>query len=760
MTGVRRLTTTAVALALPWLLGACTHDPQKAKAKYLASGEKFMKKGQYSDASIEFRNALRLDPRFVDAYYQLAQADLAQREWQGAYSSLSKAIELDLGRLDARLDLGRLYFAARQFDKANDEAISILREQPDNVGAHQLLGAALIGQQKPDEALESFIRVTQLLPNDSLAFINLALVQVSLRRFPDAEESFKKAVAVDPQSSQAIMDLANFYYLQNKLPLAQDALQAGLKNNPEAIEIYVDWANILSDAGKLKEAYAVLDSLRNRLPKSPAAAIAIGDYYAGRSNFDKSIAEYQRGLAVGNSNLEIEKRMEELYLNFNRVAEAAKLEEPLMKQAPKDPLVATLQGRLLLAQGKNQEAIIALGSAIKAAPDSAQPHYFLGLAYLQTQSLGQANSEFQDAVRLSPGFPLALRRLAEINIAQNHPADALVYAQELVHDSPSDAQDRILLGEIFLRQGQLSAAEEQLLTAGRLAPSEPLTHLNLARVYAAAKKWPQADHEFKITCELGPANFALLSAYSDFLTAHQQGPKALELVRQFTAANPNNAEAHIKLGTLQLESKDTNAALSEFQLALQLDPQDIQGYVQLASLYESKKQTDEAIAQYQKALSVRPNFAPLITMIGNLYLDKGDLATARNYFAKAMEADSHFAVANANMAWVDAQEGRDLDVALGLAQSAKSQMPDVPSISDTLGWVMYKKHNYSGAIPLLQECVKKDPESAQYRYHLGLALVAAGQKNPGKTQLRAALEMNKLRPEDKEQAQTALATAN
>ena len=26
-------------------------------------------------AAIEFRNALKVDPRFVDAYYQLAQAD-------------------------------------------------------------------------------------------------------------------------------------------------------------------------------------------------------------------------------------------------------------------------------------------------------------------------------------------------------------------------------------------------------------------------------------------------------------------------------------------------------------------------------------------------------------------------------------------------------------------------------------------------------------------------------------------------------------
>jgi hypothetical protein len=42
------------------------------------------------------------------------------------------------------------------------------------------------------------------------------------------------------------------------------------------------------------------------------------------------------------------------------------------------------------------------------------------------------------------------------------------------------------------------------------------------------------------------------------------------------------------------------------------------------------------------------------------------------------------------MAWVKAQEEKELDVALGMAQKAKSQMSD-PSISDTLAWVIYKK---------------------------------------------------------------------
>src|SRR5579864_7397384 len=175
MTGAKKQIARAmVAFLAAAALSSCMRDPQKAKAKYFAAGQGYMKKGQYGDAAIEFRNALRLDPRFVEAYYLLARADLAQRDWRAAYSSLEKAIELDPSRLDARLDRGRLYLAARQFEKAEDEAHFILKRDSTNVGASQLLGVALMGEQKPEESLAAFSKVTELLPNDSRAHTNMA----------------------------------------------------------------------------------------------------------------------------------------------------------------------------------------------------------------------------------------------------------------------------------------------------------------------------------------------------------------------------------------------------------------------------------------------------------------------------------------------------------------------------------------------------------------------------------------------------------
>ncbi len=70
--------------------------------------------------------------------------------------------------------------------------------------------------------------------------------------------------------------------------------------------------------------------------------------------------------------------------------------------------------------------------------------------------------------------------------------------------------------------------------------------------------------------------------------------------------------------------------------------------------------------------------------------------------------------------------------------------------------MQYQKGNYTISIGLLEDAVKKVPQNAQYRYHLGMALSAAGDHDRAKAELRKALELN-LRGNDAQQAQQALA---
>jgi tetratricopeptide (TPR) repeat protein len=99
-------------------------------------------------------------------------------------------------------------------------------------------------------------------------------------------------------------------------------------------------------------------------------------------------------------------------------------------------------------------------------------------------------------------------------------------------------------------------------------------------------------------------------------------------------------------------------------------------------------------------------------------------------------------VAANNLAWIYAEDGGNLDVALGLAQTAKSRLPDSPEATDTLGWVYYKKGLASLAVPVFRENVDKAPKNPVYQYHLGLAHAKSGNKEEARKALEQALALD------------------
>jgi Flp pilus assembly protein TadD len=235
-----------------------------------------------------------------------------------------------------------------------------------------------------------------------------------------------------------------------------------------------------------------------------------------------------------------------------------------------------------------------------------------------------------------------------------------------------------------------------------------------------------------------------------------QPAKALALANQYVTANPNRASAHFINASALATAKKYEQATSEFQKVLQIDPKSVMAYYHLAQLHQLMGQTDAALDSYQKALALQPTSPMVNNAIGNLYLGKDDLKSAGKYFQAALAQDSHNPVAANNLAWVYAEQGENLDMALSLATQAKQLAPDLTAVSDTLAWIQYKKGNYRVSVSLAEDAVKKEPQKADYRYHLGMALKGAGERDRAKIELQKALQLN-LKGTDAQDAQKTLA---
>ena len=143
-------------------------------------------------------------------------------------------------------------------------------------------------------------------------------------------------------------------------------------------------------------------------------------------------------------------------------------------------------------------------------------------------------------------------------------------------------------------------------------------------------------------------------------------------------------------------------------------------------------------------------------MVAQIEEQKGDPQTAITYYWKALRLDPGQPFASNNLAYLMVQNGQSLDMALRLAQDARSGLPNSPSTADTLAWVYYARGRYLSARDLLEEAVKADPANADAQYHLGMTYRKLGDK------VNAALHLKRatiLAPNDQagKDAATALA---
>lgn len=749
--GNRLLATLTLLLILP----ACRKDAETAKKQYVQSGQAYAKKSDFKSAIVEYHNALQYDRKNVDVLQNLAEAYLANRQPREAYAALMQAAAVDPNRSDVRLNLGRLYLSANDYKKAEEQAAAIVQKDPDNVAAQQILGASLSAQNQHDKAIQVFERVAELSPKDASSFINLGVSQSAAGKAADAERNLRKAAELDPKHPQVYLALADFHRRAGRLALAEQELQKGISANPDAPNLYLAQANILAAQSKSEQLETLLTTLRTRVRK-PEVAAAIGDFYASRNQRERAIVEYRRGAELAPSDIELKTRLVELHLASGQIAEAGKWNDEVLRARPKDVRAGVARGRILLSAGKRDEAIVELRKQVSQARDSAPAHHYLALAYIATMQTAQAKTEFQEAIRLDGAFLPPRLSLAELHVNLGELAPAREVAESAARSFPGNPAVRSVLASVLLRQRNFAGAREQLALAASANPNDPAVHMMLGVSHGAERKFEDAQREFETALRLNPRYTPALAELASMWTAAGQSAKAMARLQEHTNIYGDDADAHLLLGSIARQARDHAKAEAALARAAELAPNSSQVHIQLGGVYQDQGRLDPAIQQYEQALKLEPRSSGILALLGTARLRKGDVEAARKNFQQGLSIDPNSSVIANNLAVANALERGNLDEAMALAQKAREISPDLVNAADTLGWIQYQKGLYPSAVRHLEEAVKKVPESGTYQYHLGMALVAAGQKDRGRGHLETAVRL-KLDGPDAAQARTTLA---
>ena len=81
---------------------------------------------------------------------------------------------------------------------------------------------------------------------------------------------------------------------------------------------------------------------------------------------------------------------------------------------PRDPQMRLIRSRVLIAQGKTDEARSQLLTITQEFPEIAEPYNNLAVLYAQTGELDMARTALESAVRINPSYAVALQNLGDV----------------------------------------------------------------------------------------------------------------------------------------------------------------------------------------------------------------------------------------------------------------------------------------------------------------------------------------------------------
>ena len=175
-------------------------------------GNTYDRVGKFEEAIDELKEAIRLNPRYIEAHNNLAVAMSKKGNTYEAIELLHKAKELYPKYAEAHSNLGNIYAGEGRFDDAIRELEEAIRLNPDFAGGYNNLGNIYAELERTDEAIEKFREAVKIEPDYALAHNNLGNLFAESGKYDEAAVEFEEAIRSAPGLVEAYQGLGCVYY--------------------------------------------------------------------------------------------------------------------------------------------------------------------------------------------------------------------------------------------------------------------------------------------------------------------------------------------------------------------------------------------------------------------------------------------------------------------------------------------------------------------------------------------------------------------
>jgi tetratricopeptide (TPR) repeat protein len=734
------------------LAASCTRDPKVEAQRQLENANKFFAKGKYREASIMYRRALQKDLRFGEAYYRLALTEIKLGNYGEALKWLRRAVELQPTNTDAITKLADLYLQGamtvatqRSFliGEVKDLSDKLLKLNPDSYDGHRLKGQVLLLSRDAPGAIAEFEKANKASPNQAALVLVYFTALVYNNQFPEAEKLAQEFIDKNKTDSRMYDLLYVQYARQNNVPAAEALLKLKVANNPTQSKYLIQLAGHYFFVNKRPEMEAVIKELSDE-KKFPEGHLMAGDFYYFRlRDLENARAQFEAGIkAFPKDKATYQKRLVELYATSGKNQQANDMLKEVLKDNPKDNDAIAMRAALMLTTGNRDQINLAandLQALVTKSPTNHLYHFNLARALIAKGDIDGAKLQLEEAIKIRSDFTAARVMLGRLYGAKGDPARSLKEAEGVIAIDRNNLQAHLMRSNALLTLGDKDKARQELAAITKAYPQNLEARYQTGFLAFQDKDYKKSEQIYGDLFRANPKDARGLAGETESLAAQNRLGDAIKETQLAIEKEPQRQDLKQVLAKFYVRSERYNDAIAIYQNLLTQDPRSQSLLWQLGETQRRKGDLNAAIDTFRRCSQSAPSDTSCLTQLGMIYEGTGKTDQSKPIWEQILKIQPDHALALNNLAFSKAQDGVDLDQALTMSQKARQQMPNNPSVSDTLGWIYVKKNLSDDAVRIFKDLTTQVPDSPTFHYHYGVALLQKGDKPSAKKELMIAL---------------------
>lgn len=583
-----------------------------------------------------------------------------------------------------------------------------------------LRARAAIADGRYRDALEQYRHVIAILPDDAVVRYEYAQLLRDLNVADEARKQAAEAVRLDPNLPEArrllgTLEMAAADQDSSALDRAIEQLAAARRLSPNDTSSAVSLARALMARGRALEASRLLDELPEVRTQAGLTRLA-ADARTKAGRLKEAEALYQMLREADPNDREVVAALIDIYEEQDKIDKALELLADLEKRDPENPGIPERITLDLARAGRFDEAEKRARELAASRPENRDIRRMMASVLFERGDVAGGENILRGLVATDADDERSRRSLAGEMMRERRFSEAKPLLEESVRRGADDPKRRearqgamVELGYLAFLQKDYAAAKQQL---SPLALSGSSVNERAMRILLGVAR-DSEDFAFGL-------DRAAAAAAAE--PRNPEWPASVAEFRWRTGDHARAAQELEKLGASEdvdeeLAAADSWSRLKEFAAAVRVSrevvrkfPENTEALFRLASSLERAGEIEESEKTFAKLLEARPADAQTLNYLGYMWADKNvHLDRAREMLERAVARDPRNGAYQDSLGWLYFRLGR-IDQAEKHLKAAAEHDPDDATIHEHLGDLAEKQGNMARAVAEWERSLALKPD--------------------------------------------------